>query len=90
MEAGLRVAVYAALSVGLLFLLFSLAFIRRPLRSLLSGGIQGICALMAVNVAGIFTGVSLGINLYSSLVCLFLGVPGVVSMLILHFLTQAI
>lgn len=53
---------------------------------LAGSGAQGICALAAVNIAGAFTGVSLGLNLFSGLCCLVLGIPGVVMMLILKLI----
>ncbi len=58
----------------------------KPVRGAVGSGVQGICALAAVNVAGTFTGVSLGLNLFSALCCLVLGIPGVVSLLILKIL----
>lgn len=58
----------------------------KPVRSLAGSGIQGICALAAVNVAGAFTSVSLGLNLFSGLVCLVLGIPGVIGLLLLKLL----
>lgn len=59
---------------------------KKPVRSLVGSGVQGICALAAVNVAGTFTGVSLGLNLFSGLVCLVLGIPGVIGLLLLKLL----
>ena len=61
---------------------------KRPVRGLLSSGIQGICALAAVNVAGAFTTVSLGFNLLSGLCCLVLGIPGVITLLVLKVIFQ--
>lgn len=58
----------------------------RPVRRLAGSGAQGICALAAVNVAGAFTGVSLGLNLFSGLCCLVLGIPGVITMLLLKLI----
>ena len=55
----------------------------RPLRRLAASGIQGLCALAAVNVTGMFTGVSLGLGWFSAAVCCVLGVPGVVLLLLL-------
>ena len=86
MSIGLKIVLVTALVLAGLVLLFSLAFVRRPIRSVLAGGIQGVCALAAVNIAGAFTGVSLGVNLFSGAVCMILGVPGVVSMLIANLL----
>ncbi|MBO5928807.1 MAG: pro-sigmaK processing inhibitor BofA family protein [Clostridia bacterium] len=58
----------------------------KPIRSLLGGALQGACALAAVNVACAFTGVSLGINWFSGAVCLALGVPGVITILLLKLI----
>ena len=54
----------------------------RPVRSILASGIQGLCAMAAVNVAGIFTGVSIGLNAFTGACCLMLGIPGVITLLI--------
>lgn len=56
----------------------------KPVRGFLKSGLSGICALAAVDIAGIFTGVSLGLNLFTLLVSLFLGLPGIVSVLLLN------
>ena len=56
---------------------------QKPVRTLIGSGVQGICALAAVNITGFFTGVSVGINTFTALVCLVLGVPGVVATLAL-------
>lgn len=58
----------------------------KPVRSLVGSSAQGLCALAAVNVAGAFTGVSLGLNLFSALCCIVLGIPGVVGLLVLKLL----
>ena len=54
----------------------------RPLRTIVGSGIQGLCALAAVNVAGAFTGVSLGLNALSGACCVVLGIPGVIALLL--------
>lgn len=54
----------------------------RPIRSVIGSGIQGLCALAAVNVTGAFTGVSLGLNLFSGACCVVLGIPGVITLLL--------
>ncbi len=58
----------------------------KPVRKLIGSGVEGLCALAAVNVAGAFTGVSLGLNLFSGLCCLVLGIPGVVGLLLLKLI----
>ncbi len=59
---------------------------RRPVRSLLGSTLQGFCALAAVNVTGIITGVTLGVNWLSATCCALLGVPGVITLLLCNFI----
>lgn len=59
---------------------------KRPIRGILKTGLQGVCALAAVDVAGIFTGVSLGLNVFTGLVSLVLGLPGVIGILLLNLI----
>lgn len=86
MSLGLQILIYAVGIAIALTVLIALFRTNRPIRALLGSGIQGICALAAVDVAGAFTGVSLGLNLFSGLCCLVLGVPGVVTLLILKLI----
>ncbi|MBR7091581.1 MAG: pro-sigmaK processing inhibitor BofA family protein [Clostridia bacterium] len=86
MSAGLKVGIGLVLAACGVVLLFSLAFIHRPVRRLLSGALQGLCALAAVNILAGVTGVSLGLNVYSGTVCCLLGLPGVVSLLLAEWL----
>ncbi|MCI8554474.1 MAG: transcriptional regulator [Clostridiales bacterium] len=83
MSLGLQILVYAVGGLVALAVGTALLKSRRPIRGLLSSGAQGICALAAVNVAGAFTGVSLGLSLLSGLCCVVLGIPGVVALLVL-------
>ncbi|MCL2488799.1 MAG: pro-sigmaK processing inhibitor BofA family protein [Oscillospiraceae bacterium] len=55
----------------------------KPVRRLVGSGVQGFCALAAVNVAGAFTGVSLGINLLTGACALVLGIPGIIGLLVI-------
>ena len=73
---------------GVIALAVAVALIKsgKPIRGLVGSGAQGICALAAVNIAGAFTGVSLGLNLLTMLSCVVLGIPGVVTMLILKLI----
>lgn len=73
-------AVGAALS---LWLAVTLVRTRRPVRRLAGSFLQGASALAAVNVSGVLTGVSLGLNWFSFAVCAALGVPGVIGLLLL-------
>lgn len=44
---------------------------------------QGIAAMFAVNITGLITGVALSVNWYTILTCALMGIPGVISMLVL-------
>lgn len=57
-----------------------------PIRALFGSALQGACALAAVNVTGMFTGVSLGLNLLSGIACAAAGVPGVATLLFLKLI----
>lgn len=60
----------------------------RPIRNLLGSALQGVSALAAVNVTGMFTGVSLGLNLLSGIACAAAGVPGVITLLLLKLIFE--
>lgn len=82
---ALLIAVGAACGLWILITAFRNG---RPVRRLLGGTLQGACALAAVNVAGAFTGVSLGLNWLSGASCMALGVPGVITLLLLKVIFQ--
>ena len=88
MSLGLQIFVYALGILVVVAVGIALIKSKRPVRGLLSSGIHGICALAAVNVAGAFTTVSLGFNLLSGLCCLVLGIPGVITLLVLKVIFQ--
>ena len=68
--------------------LVSLFRSRKPVRQLLGSTLQGACALAAVNVSGALTGVSLGLNWLSAVVCAMLGVPGIIGLLLLKCICE--
>lgn len=84
MDGWLVVALYAAAGIGGVCLLICLIRSGNPVRRLLGSVLQGACALAAVNVTGMFTGVSVGLNAFSAVCCTALGVPGVIGMLLLN------
>lgn len=86
MSMWLTVVLWCVAGAIVLTVLIALFRGGRPFRDLFSGALQGVCALAAVNVAGMFTGVSLGINLFSGLTCLVMGVPGVITLLLLKLI----
>ncbi len=59
---------------------------RRPLRALFSSALEGICALAAVNVFSVFSGVTLGVTTFSVAVSSVLGIPGVAALLVMQVL----
>ena len=64
----------------------------KPLRRLLKVSLKillGPAALAAVNFAGGLIGVGLGINIWTVIVSVVLGLPGVCSLLVLRILLQA-
>ncbi len=79
------VGVCALSSVVLLVTLFLTG---RPVRACLGSTLQGACALAAVNVTGALTGVSLGLNWFSAVACVSLGVPGVIGLLLLRLIVE--
>ena len=56
---------------------------RRGLSALFLNAIGGLAALFAVNITGLATGIQLSVNRWSLGAGALLGVPGVISMLIL-------
>lgn len=74
----------AALVVAAFLMLMLLIRGRRALRGVAVTATGGLAALAAVNLTGLLTGVLLPFNVFSTLVCLLLGVPGVVSLLLLQ------
>ncbi len=86
MHAWLRIGlIVLGCVVGLLVLVAALRS-HRPLRSLLSSGVQGLCALGLVNLLGSFTQVSLGISWLSAGASFALGIPGVIGLLLLKMI----
>ncbi len=83
MGLGLKIAVGFVGSLVLLAVVIALFRSGKPVRGLVGSAAQGICALGAVNLAGAFTGVSLGLNLLTGACCVVLGIPGVIWLLLL-------
>ena len=57
---------------------------RRGFSALILNAIGGAAALFAVNIAGLATGIQLSVNRWSLGAGALLGVPGVISMLVLN------
>ena len=72
--------VAAIISLAILIALFKGG---TPLRSALTSACGGVLSLLAVDVAGMFTGVSLALNALTLGCSAVLGVPGVITLLVL-------
>ena len=86
MSAGLWIVCAAVLCAAAAAVAVVLLRQGAPLRRLLGSGVQGLCALAAVILTDMLTGVSCGLGWASGAVCLVLGVPGVLMLLILKLL----
>ena len=75
------VAVLAALMI-----LVAAGKSRRPLRGVLASGVQGLCALGAVNLFGAFAQATLGVSWLTVGTAFGLGIPGVISLLLLKLI----
>lgn len=58
----------------------------RPLKKAFNGVIKGVCTLLAVNLTGCFTGVTLPVSILSLCFAILGGIPGVTTMVILDML----
>lgn len=86
MSLGLTITAGIVGAVITLVVIIALFRSGKPVRGLVGSSAQGICALAAVNVAGAFTGVSLGLNMLTGLTCVVLGIPGVAALLFLKLI----
>lgn len=73
----------ALLAAGFLLLVL-LIRARRAVGTAAASAAMGAAAMGAVNLTGLVTGVVLPVNLFTALVTLVLGAPGVVAMLVLQ------
>lgn len=58
------------------------------MKKIIKSAFMGILGLFAVNISSVFTGVSLSINFLSLIISAVLGIPGVISMLILGYIIK--
>lgn len=76
----------AVIVVGILLLLAAIRLFLKPLKLILRLGlnsIAGLAMLICFNFLQVWTGVSVGINLFSVLLTGFLGLPGAALLLLL-------
>lgn len=84
MTTGMMIAV----GVIVLAVLVAACLTGKPVRSLLSSALQGICALAAVNVLSVFSGVTIGLTAFTTFMSTVLGMPGVITLLCLQAMIQ--
>ncbi|MDQ5983285.1 MAG: hypothetical protein RUMPE_00286 [Eubacteriales bacterium SKADARSKE-1] len=75
--------------VGIFIALISIQAIFRtekPLKKAFWGIFKGVAVLIAVNISGIFTGVTLPISLLSLAISILAGIPGVTALVILDMI----
>lgn len=86
MSTGTKILLVALpVTVGIVLAVFVLTK-KHGFLALLLNALGGIAALFAVNITGLATGIQLAINRWSLTAGAVLGVPGVVSMLVLDIL----
>lgn len=79
---SLDMMVYALIGLALLFLIIKL--LKWPLKILING-ILGIILLYISNIVGNYIGFVLPINAISALVAGFLGIPGIIFLILFQF-----
>lgn len=79
---SLGMMVYALIGLALLFLIIKL--LKWPLKILING-ILGIILLYISNIVGSYIGFVLPINAISALVAGFLGIPGIIFLILFQF-----
>ena len=79
---SLDMIVYALVGLALLFLIIEL--LKWPLKILING-ILGIILLYIANIVGSYIGFVLPINAISALIAGFLGIPGIIFLVLFQF-----
>lgn len=77
---------YIAAALAALFILIALIRSGHFLRCLVFSAVTGNAALLVISYLGAFTGVALGINLFTVGTATLLGIPGVLAMLLIRLL----
>lgn len=77
--SGLETIIFAIIGIGVLYLLIKL--LKLPFK-IIYNGIVGVIMLYATNFLGGYIGISVGINAITALIAGFLGIPGVIFLVI--------
>ena len=83
MSTGMKTVLIIFLAAAALAITVNTVTNRRGFSALILNAIGGAAALFAVNIAGLATGIQLSVNRWSLGAGALLGVPGVISMLVL-------
>ena len=79
---SLDMMIYALIGLALLFLIIKL--LKWPLKILING-ILGIILLYIANIVGSYIGFVLPVNAISALIAGFLGIPGIIFLVLFQF-----
>ena len=79
---NLEMVIYALIGLALLFLIIKL--LKWPLKILING-ILGIILLYITNIIGGYIGFMVPINAISALIAGFLGIPGIIFLILFQF-----
>lgn len=82
----MKTAVIAVLIICALAVLVSLFKSGHFMKNLFTSAFQGIISLIAVNVIGLATGVSLSVNWYTLAAVSVFGLPGTIALTLLKFI----
>ncbi len=86
MSTGMKIILSVVLAVGAFAVAACAATNKRGFTALFLNALGGIAALFAVNLTGLMTGIQLSVNRWSLGTGALLGVPGVISMLVLNIM----
>lgn len=81
---------FLKISFIILFVVYSVTLLimcyksGKTIKTLLLSALSGIGTMTVVNLLSYFTGVTIAVNLYTVLTSLFLGIPGVLGLLVIR------
>ena len=82
----MKIIIITVLIIGVISVLISFFRSGHLIKNLLITAFQGILSLLAVNVTGLATGVTLFLNWYTIAAVSFFGLPGTITLTILKFI----
>ena len=79
----MKIAFIITLALAGLFVLWSVFKTKHPVKSIITAVFQGITSMMAVNVLGLVTGVTIAVNWYTLLTVSVFGIPSVITIVLM-------